>query len=134
MQITLKQAHIEAAIRDYVAKAGITFPVDSIDFTASRGKDGMTATVEMEDPFLIDPTPVAPPKAVKAVASPKRETRDEPAAEAEQEEATPDQAFVADEEEETPVAEDASPFKSDAPVAAAAKEETTQKAGVSLFG
>lgn len=52
MQITLKQFHIEAAIRDYVTKAGITFDVEEISFTAGRGKDGMTATVELEDPFL----------------------------------------------------------------------------------
>ena len=131
MQITLKQAHIEAAIRDYVAKAGITFPVDSIDFTASRGKDGMTATVEMEDPFLIDPTPASTPRATMA----KREAVVEPAPEAKQVEETPDQAFVAeDEAPEVPESKKDSPFKSDAPVAAAAKEEPEQKAGVSLFG
>ena len=133
MQISLKQAHIEAAIRDYVAKAGITFPVDSIDFTASRGKDGMTATVEMEDPFLIDPTPAVNPASTPRAAKAKREVVDEPAPEASQEEETPDQAFVA-EEDEVPTTKADAPFKSDAPVAAAAKEEPAPKAGVSLFG
>ncbi len=59
MQIQLKQQHIEAAVRAYVAKAGIQFPVEEINFTAGRGKDGLTATIEMEDPFLADvPEPV----------------------------------------------------------------------------
>ncbi len=51
MQITLKQEHIEAAVRAYVAKAGIAFPVEDIDFTAGRGKSGLTATIEVQDPF-----------------------------------------------------------------------------------
>lgn len=65
MQITLKQAHIESAVRAYVAKAGIAFPVDEISFTAGRGKDGMTATIEMQDPFTVEgeeDTPKAQPK------------------------------------------------------------------------
>lgn len=79
MQITLKQQHVEAAIKAYVAKAGIQFPVENIDFTNGRGKDGLTATIEMEDPFLADvPEPVG--KTPRASSFSKRETvaADEP--------------------------------------------------------
>lgn len=136
MQMTLKQAHIEAAIRDFVAKAGITFPVEEMNFTAGRGKDGLTATIDMADPFsaLLDgavsekeaPEPKAVPLS-KREAAPKAEPA--PAEKAKEDE-TPDQAFVAD-EEDAPAAE-TSPFASDAPVTEA--KEAAPKAGVSLFG
>ena len=60
MQITLKQQHIETAIKAYVAKAGIAFPVEEINFTAGRGSAGMTATIDVEDPFALDTPDDAP--------------------------------------------------------------------------
>lgn len=120
MQITLKQQHVEAAIKAYVAKAGIQFPVENIDFTNGRGKDGLTATIEMEDPFLADvPEPVSKPKPATTRTMEARgsensmptESKKEPAPEPEQVE-TPDPepeakedqkeepAFVPDETEE----------------------------------
>lgn len=79
MQITLKQQHVEAAIKAYVAKAGIQFPVENIDFTNGRGKDGLTATIEMEDPFLADvPEPVGKPRAEKPAPMPDTNKTPEP--------------------------------------------------------
>jgi outer membrane biosynthesis protein TonB len=113
MQITLKQSHIESAVRAYVAKAGIAFPVDEISFTAGRGKDGMTATIEMQDPFSIEEedAPQAQPKrepvATKETgfgSAPKKEAvvekEPEPVAE---EEAPEEQAASEPEPEEVPV-------------------------------
>lgn len=113
MQITLKQQHVEAAIKAYVAKAGIQFPVENIDFTNGRGKDGLTATIEMEDPFLVDvPEPVG--KTPRSQSFSKRETvaaeepKEESAPEPEQTEApepepeakTEEPPFVPDETKE----------------------------------
>lgn len=139
MQISLKQAHIEAAIRDFVAKAGIQFPVDTIDFTASRGKDGMTATIELEDPFstLLDSAAATgdeaePPKAVrKAAASKQAVLAEEETPTVEPEELTETGESEVDLAENT--AKD-SPFKSDAAEPAVTKEAAAPKAGVSLFG
>lgn len=126
MQISLKQSHIEAAIRDFVAKAGITFDVDEINFTAGRGKDGLIATVDLEDPFSAMLDKVAD----GAQAKPKKEKKEavveeEPEAQAEE---TPDQAFVSEEPEPSPSVSD-KPKEEEA--AAPAKDA---KAGVSLFG
>lgn len=148
MQITLKQSHVEAAIRDYVAKAGITFPVDDINFTAGRGKDGLTATVEMEDPFAVDAAPSSSTgKTVKvektepaftssATASVK--AKPEPVEEApqEEEEANASDSTEANEPtlelEEEPVSQPAPPFAAEEgepePTPAPKKEK------VSLFG
>ncbi len=109
MQITLKQQHVEAAIKAYVAKAGIQFPVENIDFTNGRGKDGLTATIEMEDPFLDDvPAPTrSQPKASKPgpVEEPEPEPAKEPVPEAETpdpepEAKTEEPPFVPDETQE----------------------------------
>jgi hypothetical protein len=143
MQITLKQSHIEAAIRDFVAKAGITFDVDEINFTAGRGKDGLIATVDLEDPFsamldkVADGAP-AKPKAIRTMEA-RGEENIMPASEASEEEETPDQAPVS-EEPEAPVPASKkevldSPFASDEPKAdVVAAKEAAPKAGVSLFG
>lgn len=132
MQISLKQSHIEQALRDYVAKAGITFNVDDINFTAGRGKDGLIAAIELEDPFSVEPVSSRP-------ARDKQGKGTQPA------EAEPEQASDPDDSqdvapEEIPVTESKSesPFVSDdkqeeAP--ALTKEAAPlAKAGVSLFG
>lgn len=103
MQITLTQQHIEAAIHDYMAKAAMKFEVESIDFTAGRGKTGLTATVEMEDPFspMFSTAGAKPKKQSTPPAS--KETLEEPSQEEEmpQEEETVGSDFYP--EEEVPV-------------------------------
>lgn len=47
MQILLKQPDIEQAIRDYIKNSGITRPVTSIDFTATRGPAGIQAEIQL---------------------------------------------------------------------------------------
>lgn len=96
MQIQLKQQHIEAALRDFVAKAGITFEVDEINFTAGRGKDGLTATVEMADPFsaMLDKVANTSPTKTKPAEEAK-----EPEAVEEKVEAPKEPPFDTDDEE-----------------------------------
>jgi len=78
MQLTLTQRHIEVAIRKFVAAAGITFDVDEINFTAGRGKDGLTATVEMADPFSALLDDAASGETPKAKPAKKAEPKPEP--------------------------------------------------------
>lgn len=49
MQIQLKQADIEQAIKSYVASIGVTRSVESIDFTMGRKDSGLTAAIEVSD-------------------------------------------------------------------------------------
>lgn len=49
MQIQLKQADIEQAIKNYVASIGVTRSVESIDFTMGRKDSGLTAAIEVSD-------------------------------------------------------------------------------------
>lgn len=128
MQITLKQAHIEAAVKAYVARAGIQFPVDNIDFTAGRGSAGLTATIEMEDPFLIEDEPAPAPAKPKAQAKkeePKPVSKQAGDVEPEPEAKEPD---FAGEEENVPFA-DPEPAKEEIaePVAEAKPEPVKEK-------
>lgn len=117
MQITLNQQHLEAAVKAYVAKAGIVFPVEDVNFTAGRGRDGMTATVNVEDPFAAvgndsDSNTPEPAKASKGPnvstpqkAEPVKEAKSEPAPKEEPKAEVKDEpkqeapAFSPDEEE-----------------------------------
>jgi hypothetical protein len=61
MQITLVQTEVEQALRDYVASRltlaeGTTF---SIDLAATRGANGITATIDLIEPGQVAPTAVA---------------------------------------------------------------------------
>lgn len=47
MQIHLKEADLKTAVKDFIAKMGVTRPVGNIDFTATRGADGVLTTVEL---------------------------------------------------------------------------------------
>ena len=134
MQMQLKQAHIEAAIRDFVTKAGIQFPVDEISFTAGRGKDGLTATIELEDPFaaLLDKASGSEPEVPAPKATRTMEARGNenimPAvktdAPVDKKATTPDQDFV-DEEDEAPIT-DSTPVTD--------KADSPKTNGASLFG
>lgn len=46
MQITLKQTELEVAVRDYIENMGINH-VGEISFSATRGAEGITTTVEV---------------------------------------------------------------------------------------
>lgn len=130
MQITLKQSHIEQALRDYVAKAGITFNVDDISFTAGRGKDGLTAAIELEDPFSVEPISSRPARDQQSKGTQLAEAEPEQADEStDSRDAAPEEASSAEPE---------SPFVSDdkqeeAPALSKEAAPLT-KAGVSLFG
>jgi hypothetical protein len=51
MNITMEQPDLEAAIRDYINKMGITRPVGAISFTQRRGENaGITTEIEITDP------------------------------------------------------------------------------------
>ena len=47
MQIHLKEADLKTAVKDFIKKMGVSRPVDEIDFTATRGADGVLTTVEL---------------------------------------------------------------------------------------
>jgi len=47
MHIIIKQAELEAAVRQYVSGLGITAPINSVSFTAKRGDDGIIAEVDV---------------------------------------------------------------------------------------
>ena len=50
MQIQLSQSELEAAVRDYVRKSGITRPVGDINFTATRGDNpGIQTTIDISE-------------------------------------------------------------------------------------
>jgi hypothetical protein len=74
MQVQLKQAELNAAVRQYVAAEGLSLVGKdvSIEFTAGRGENGITATVSIENgvtlPVLPDENDSAKP-ALTVVAS-----------------------------------------------------------------
>ena len=47
MQITLKQAELEVAVRDYIRTMGIASQIGEVAFSATRGAEGITTTVEV---------------------------------------------------------------------------------------
>tara|TARA_B110000285_G_scaffold209882_1_gene251257 strand:- start:119 stop:433 length:315 start_codon:yes stop_codon:yes gene_type:complete len=47
MQIHLKEADLKTAVKDFIAKMGVSRPVGTIEFTATRGADGVLTTVEL---------------------------------------------------------------------------------------
>jgi hypothetical protein len=65
MQILLKQAEIEAALRQYIGHQGINLSgkVITVDFTAGRGATGLSAEMHIndkaEEPVQVEPEPVA---------------------------------------------------------------------------
>lgn len=67
MQITLIESEIKTAITDYIAGQGFRFPENStlaIELSATRGPEGMKATVDVV-PAVEEP-PVAPAKATRS--------------------------------------------------------------------
>jgi hypothetical protein len=48
MQITLKQAELETAVRSYIASMGLNFEVSAVTFTATRGGNGVPGTITTE--------------------------------------------------------------------------------------
>ena len=72
MQINLKQPEIEAALKGYITKQGISLEGKTITvaFTAGRKNSGVSAEVNIEEAdmededYLIDTLPVEAPKMV----------------------------------------------------------------------
>jgi hypothetical protein len=48
MQITLKQAELETAVRSYITSMGLNFEVSAVTFTATRGGNGVPGTITTE--------------------------------------------------------------------------------------
>lgn len=67
MQIKLKQAEIERAIRAYVTHMGVSLAGKDvkIDFTAGRGETGLVADVDIEEAADAQAAPSAPVGVVK---------------------------------------------------------------------
>lgn len=61
MQINLKQAEIEVALRDYVSKLGISLEGREVDivFTNGRKSNGLSADIEISDTVAVAATPAA---------------------------------------------------------------------------
>lgn len=88
MQITITQDELEIAVRDYIASQGIDRPIQTINFTQTRGSNSQGIVTEIEFEMLRSanaPSRPAPskPRAVE-LTSP--------------EEATPEEATEAQEE------------------------------------
>lgn len=144
MQIILVQTEVEQALRNYVASrltlaVGTTF---SIDLAATRGANGITATIDLVEPGQTPPVaapapvgklagvkPETAPKAVEAVQT----TQVASAAVATQEQATAPAADVA-ETAATPAAEETETATAAAPVEAAQTGEAAPAGTKSLFG
>jgi len=80
MQITLKQADLETAVRDFVAKMGISAELGDVNFTATRGSEGIVTDVSVGEVrsanvTRITETAAAPVKAEKeeAIAAPAKD-------------------------------------------------------------
>lgn len=91
MDIQIKQAELEIAVRQYVAAMGITAPINSVSFNSTRNPTGIVAAVDVGQPTAVATGTATP--TVALVAETSEETED--ASEAEQEpEATDDQEPV----------------------------------------
>lgn len=117
MEIKLKQADIEAAIKAHLVRMGFDRPVTEMAFTAGRKNTGITVDIEVSDPF----TEAAPERVETPDEKPK--ARNKPKAVEKEEVATP----AKEEEKEEP------PFKPDTD-AEATNEDDAAPAGKSLFG
>jgi hypothetical protein len=47
MQITLKQAELELAVRDYIQTVGISGNIGEVNFTPTRGTEGIVTSIEV---------------------------------------------------------------------------------------
>ena len=109
MLIKLRQTEIEEALSQYIANQGInlTGKQVKIDFTASRGSDGLTADVDITNAIDSAKPAQAIPRAVKTEA----QVAEQPAAPAEEVHAQEEQAPEA-QAEEAPAKEPATPASS----------------------
>lgn len=147
MQIILVQTEVEQALRNYVASrltlaVGTTF---SIDLAATRGANGITATIDLVEPGQTPPVaapapvgklagvkPETAPKAVEAVQT----TQVASAAVATQEQATAPAADVVETAvtAAAPAAEETETATAAAPAEAAQTGEAAPAGTKSLFG
>jgi phage protein D len=115
MQITLNQNELERAVKNHLMASGITGEIGKIDFTATRGSEGVVTTIDLADEEGEEDVVVV------RKASPKKAPKEKaaPVAEKEADETTP----VADDEAEADTADaeldvDATPESADTTVEA----------------
>ena len=121
IQIRLTQEDIETAIRDYLAKAGMSSPVDTINFTVSRkGGQSIEADIDLSPEAASTAQVAVPSKPVKRTTAKAEEKAEVPEA------------------VEPEVTEDTPPFVPDNKEPAAnetvAEQEDDAPRGKSLFG
>lgn len=76
MEIHLKEADLKSAVADFILKMGIARPVDRVDFTATRGSEGVLTTVILDTLFDSPPIPVEAPVQLLSVAEPSQTKED----------------------------------------------------------
>ena len=76
MEIHLKEADLKAAVADFICKMGIVPPVDRVDFTATRGSDGILTTVILDTLSEFSPISVEAPVQLLSVAEPSQAKED----------------------------------------------------------
>lgn len=126
MQITINQDELEVAVRDYVAKQGITRTVGDINFTAVRSPSNQILTeIVLSDKAATTSTPAGPNvRSVTPVAEAQAPAPEKAKAE------KPKAAFPAPAEKPEAVAEEAPVAEADV----AEEEAPAAPAGKSLFG
>lgn len=86
MQITLNQSELERAVKTHLVANGITGTIGNIDFTATRGSEGVVTTIDLaeegEADEVVKKTPKkaskkAAPVAKKEAAEPEPEVEDD---------------------------------------------------------
>lgn len=102
MQITLNQEEIHTAVEQYVRRQ-ITIADNqaiNIDFTAGRGPNGLSATLDIRPAVAAAPSkPVTRSATVETTVAPEVESKDETPEETEEDESDPEPEASADEDD-----------------------------------
>jgi hypothetical protein len=77
MEIHLKEADLKAAVADFVLKMGIVRPVDNVEFTATRGSEGVLTTVILDTLVESPPIPVEAPVQLQSVPELSSQTEED---------------------------------------------------------
>lgn len=158
MHIQLKRPDLETAIREYLARRGVTQPINEIVFTKGRKNNNLVADIDMSGdsvvPVEADPELSAPAEVEAAAAAEVSEERSETQAELEladadtdtdteessddcplpDEEAQETQGASAESEDTSPAPAPVNPFAPKAANGAAPKPDTPAQGAPSLFG
>ena len=115
MQMTLNQEHLETAVRNYMETIGLNLPVVDVDFTATRGSEGIVTAITL-----------GAIRSEKSLPTPVRQETTKTA--------KPHEAKERPAKADTAAVKQASPLAK-APIAAAANNEAVESVpGKSLFG